>query len=250
VLAESTCNKELEKCEQEEEGFKSLTTPPKACASYGKGFACASAGTEGDVTSLLQVSATPKLRNGCPRMNYQCLGTRDVDQDEKCATLECADCAVCSPEAKAERTLRRKEDEEQKHRQRCWGCDSHKRVSCEKLECADCAICSPEEKAKRALRRQEGEEREEARKKEKEEQAEARQEGIEREEARIQQFEEKKARRDVEHMATTQQYEEEQAKRDKRMEENRAKWAKEDAARNEELKARNEELKAAAATER
>jgi len=169
VLAESTCNKELEKCEQEEEGFKSLTTPPKACASYGKGFACASAGTEGDVTSLLQVSATPKLRNGCPRMNYQCLGTRDVDQDEKCATLECADCAVCSPEAKAERALRRKEDEEQKHRQRCWGCDSHKRVSCEKLECADCAICSPEEKAKRALRRQEGEEREEQYRKETEE---------------------------------------------------------------------------------
>lgn len=169
MLAESTCNKELEKCEQEEEGFKSLTTPPKACASYGKGFACASAGTEGDVTSLLQVSATPKLRNGCPRMNYQCLGTRDVDQDEKCATLECADCAVCSPEAKAERALRRKEDEEQKHRQRCWGCDSHKRVSCEKLECADCAICSPEEKAKRALRRQEGEEREEQYRKETEE---------------------------------------------------------------------------------
>jgi len=169
VLAESTCNKELEKCEQEEEGFKSLTTPPKACASYGKGFACASAGTEGDVTSLLQVSATPKLRNGCPRMNYQCFRTRDVDQDEKCATLECADCAVCSPEAKAERALRRKEDEEQKHRQRCWGCDSHKRVSCEKLECADCAICSPEEKAKRALRRQEGEEREEQYRKETEE---------------------------------------------------------------------------------
>jgi len=169
VLAESTCNKELEKCEQEEEGFKSLTTPPKACASYGKGFACASAGTEGDVTSLLQVSATPKLRNGCPRTNYQCFRTRDVDQDEKCATLECADCAVCSPEAKAERALRRKEDEEQEHGQICRGCDSHKRVSCEKLECADCAICSPEEKAKRALRRQEGEEREEQYRKETEE---------------------------------------------------------------------------------